>query len=65
MIRNNEWCISWPTGLAITIILVTMQTLIVLGCWSFFRQSNQKALNDRVTLNSDFQPRHVTWADHQ
>lgn len=42
-----------------------MQTLIVLGCWSFFRRSNQKVINDRVTLNSDFQPRHVTWADHQ
>ncbi|VVC31381.1 Hypothetical protein CINCED_3A009457 [Cinara cedri] len=63
--RNNEWCITWPTGLAITIILVTMQTLIVIGCWSFFRRSNQKVLNDRVTLNSDFQPRHVTWADNQ
>ncbi|XP_003245794.1 uncharacterized protein LOC100573637 [Acyrthosiphon pisum] len=65
VIRNNEWCITWPIGLAIGIILVTMQTLLVLGCWSFFRRSNQKVLNDRVTLNSDFQPRHVTWADHQ
>ncbi|XP_050436193.1 uncharacterized protein LOC126842972 [Adelges cooleyi] len=63
--RANELCISWTTGLAIVFILVAVQTLIVLACWSCLRQSKQKALNDRVILTSDFQPRHVTWADHQ
>ncbi|XP_050532946.1 uncharacterized protein LOC126900950 [Daktulosphaira vitifoliae] len=63
--NSDEWCISFTSALTMIAALIAVQTLIFIVFWSCLRQSKKKAVNDRVTLNSDFQPRHVTWADSQ
>lgn len=55
-------CASWPVILTSVLILGLLHILLLAGC-CFILQSHHQKLSDQISLQTDFQPRHVTWAD--
>lgn len=55
-------CISWPALVSGFLIFGILQIIILAVC-SFLFYRKKRLFNDQVSLNNDFQPRHVTWAD--
>ncbi|XKL62628.1 hypothetical protein PGB90_002461 [Kerria lacca] len=55
-------CVSWPTIITLLLLFGILQ-IIILAVYCFCFQGRKQKFNDQVSLNNDFQPRHVTWAD--
>lgn len=55
-------CISWLAIVSMFLLFGVLQILILaVYCFMYYRKRQKNT--DQVSLDHDFQPRHVTWAD--
>lgn len=55
-------CASLGTTFMIGVVWIVIQILLLIGCcWALGR--HEKRQSDRVRLETDFQPKHVSWGD--
>lgn len=55
-------CATVGTTVVICVAWVVLQLCLLIGCcWALSRREKQSV--DTVSLQTDFQPKHVTWGD--